>query len=324
VRTPSDIGKLKPPEWDQLNDLAGRLEEAWQRKGSADLAQLLPAPGHRLRLPFLRELIKTELEIRWRRSLPVLLDEYLLRFPELGPAGSLAVDLIYEELRARHLYGDRPPLESYRQRFPGQFEQLERLVQKQPFSTQYKTLRPSSDAPTGEEQAEHPPPGSGEKTDPGDPSDTPAPPEEVIGARTAITSAGSPGDKAPAGSTTEVLAATEGFTLMDRIGAGEFGEVFRARAPGGIEVAVKRIFRPLEHDASRREVQALELIRNLRHPFLLQTQQYWVLEDRLVIVMELAEDSLNDWFKQCQKAGLPGIPAADLVAYLQEAAEAND
>jgi formylglycine-generating enzyme required for sulfatase activity len=313
---------LKPEEWDQLNDLAGRLEEAWQRKGSADLARLLPAPGHRLRLPFLRELIKTELEIRWRRSRPVLLDEYLLHFPELGPAGSLPVDLIYEEMRVRHLFGDRPALASYRKRFPRQFEQLERLVQKQPFRTEYRAL--SADATRAEGlAAPPPPPPSGEKTVRGDPADTPAPPDEVPAARTVITAAGPRGDKPP-GHTTEVLAANEGFTLLDRIGAGEFGEVFRARAPGGIEVAVKRIFRPLEHDASRREVQALELIRNLRHPFLLQTQQYWALEDRLVIVMELAEDSLHDWFKQCRRDGLSGIPADDLVAYFREAAEAID
>jgi formylglycine-generating enzyme required for sulfatase activity len=100
--------------------------------------------------------------------------------------------------------------------------------------------------------------------------------------------------------------------------------VFRALAPGGVEVAVKRIFRSLDDNASRRELQSLELIKSLRHPFLLQTQAYWPMEDRLVIVMELADGCLLDWQEECKDKGLPGIPERELLTYFAEAAEALD
>src|ERR1700733_4971589 len=80
----------------------------------------------------------------------------------------------------------------------------------------------------------------------------------------------------------------------------------------------------MSDEASQREIQALELIRTLRHPFLLQTQRYWALSDRVVMVMELADDSLDDWYRRCQAEGKRGLPGPELIAYLREAAEALD
>src|SRR5262249_10867015 len=124
VADPNNLGQLKTEEWEHLQQLADRLEQALTGADSADLTQFLPAPGTPYRLVYLHELIKTELEIRCRRSKTVSLDEYLRRYPELGAADTLPADLIYEEYRVRHRYGDKPPLDAYRQRFPGQFEQL--------------------------------------------------------------------------------------------------------------------------------------------------------------------------------------------------------
>jgi hypothetical protein len=115
-----------------------------------------------------------------------------------------------------------------------------------------------------------------------------------------------------------------GYELLDRIGQGQFGEVYRARAPGGVLVAVKRILRALDHEASQRELKVLERVRDLRHPFLLQLHNYYPLQDRLVVVMELADGSLEDRLKECQAGGQPGIPVAELVRYFTEAAEALD
>jgi serine/threonine protein kinase len=116
----------------------------------------------------------------------------------------------------------------------------------------------------------------------------------------------------------------EGYRLLKRIGSGSYGEVWRAEAPGDIEVAIKIIFRPIDHAEAQRELQALELIKRLRHPYLVHTQAYWPLEDRLYIVMELADGSLSGRLKECQQAGLPGIPADELLGYFREAAEALD
>jgi hypothetical protein len=119
-------------------------------------------------------------------------------------------------------------------------------------------------------------------------------------------------------------AIAEGYKLVQRIGAGTFGEVWRAEAPGGVEVAVKVIFRPIADQEVKRELEALDLIKRLRHPYLLQTHAYWLTNDRLHIAIELADASLADRLKECRKTGQAGIPPAELLRYFHEAAEALD
>lgn len=278
---PTGQAPLPDADWEKLLSVADRFEDAWKGAEAVDIAQFLPPAGTPLRTAVLQELIKTELEVRCRRGQQVALEDYVRRFPELGTLRSLPAKLIYEEYRVRTLFGDRPPLSAYRERFSQQFAALRKLVQEQPVPVPGKPASP--------------------------------PPASSL----SIPVSGSPG-------LGEVLPPSEGYRLLERIGAGQFGEVFRALAPGGGEVAVKRIFRALDDEASQRELQALELIRSLRHAFLLQTQGYWALKDRVVMVMELADDSVSDWFKACRAEGKPGIPAPELIAYLREAAEALD
>ena len=69
---PADLGDLKSVEWDQLQELADRFEKACLEAGPkldlVDLASFLPPKGDALRVVALSELIKTDLEIRWRRN----------------------------------------------------------------------------------------------------------------------------------------------------------------------------------------------------------------------------------------------------------------
>src|SRR5207244_3949582 len=109
---------LSPSDWRRLGDLADSLEQAWRDSGEADLCRLLPTDGDPLRPNALLELIKTEMEIRWRRHCGVPLEHYLERFPELGTKERLPLSLIYEEYRVRQRYGDHVPLDAYRERFP--------------------------------------------------------------------------------------------------------------------------------------------------------------------------------------------------------------
>jgi len=91
-----------------------------------------------------------------------------------------------------------------------------------------------------------------------------------------------------------------------------------------VEVAVKIVSWPHTHRITQMELRALEAVKRIRHPFLIQMHAYWAMEDQLVMVMELADGSLEQRHKECIEAGEIGIPIDELVKYTSEAAEALD
>lgn len=166
---------------------------------------------------------------------------------------------------------------------------------------------------------------SGEGRDPADP--TPSSPSSETARRTDATLMS--GVRRPAAEDTIaegrlIAPAGEGYRLVTRIGGGQYGEVWRAIAPGGVEVAVKKILFPMGHKATQVELQALELMKRLRHSYLIQVQAYWIMQQQLLIVMELADCSLDDRAQHWREQGQVGIPRDELLRYLGEAAEAID
>jgi serine/threonine protein kinase len=281
------LGELTPAEQVQVQELVDRFAQAWQGADAVDLGPFLPLPGDRLRLAALAELVKTDLAIRRRRKQAVTIEVYLTRFPELAQAGTALPPLLYEEYQLRRQEGEDPPLAAYQARFPAAFTDFHRLVRVQ---QSQDTLCPMVPArPEGRAVPRKP-------------------------ARLSLAQQRS-GTRVPVGG---------GYVLLTRIGRGGFREVWRAEAPGGGAVAIKIIFRPLEQEESQSELEALEVVKRLRHPYLLQTQAFWSLEDRLLIVMELADGSLRDRAAECQGAGLGGIPLPELAAYMREVSEALD
>ncbi len=120
-----------------------------------------------------------------------------------------------------------------------------------------------------------------------------------------------------------------GYRLLEFLGRGGFGEVWKCEAPGGLVKAIKIVRGNVQAlDGERlpveQEWKALQLVKTIRHPFLLGIDRLEVLDGELVVVMELADSSLADAFRQRREAGLAGIPRAELLAYLREAAEALD
>src|SRR5215470_9105968 len=96
-----ELGDLNTKNWEDLEALADSLELAW-KNGSAELEEFLPPLGMAHRALILHELIKTDLECRWRGGHGVTLDHYLEKFGvDLGPAASLPAALVFEEYRVR-------------------------------------------------------------------------------------------------------------------------------------------------------------------------------------------------------------------------------
>jgi hypothetical protein len=304
-----------------LRDLAAHFARAWaalpSAATSADLERFLPPQGTMMRLPALIVLVREDLTQRWQRGQRPMLDEYLQRFPELGTNLTVAPELIAAEFQARHQFGDRPELSAYRSRFPVQLPQVENLVG--PVLEVTAQVMGTAQGIVGQ---------TGTNVDKTVVRSMPPLPVSGTASGVPMLSNIKQADTGflaglATGNDARMLQIGGGYKLLKRLGAGSFGEVWGAEAPGGVRVAVKIILRPLDSDEARRELQSLDLIKKLKHPFLLDTQAFWSLEDRLLIVMELADGSLRDWLKECRKEN-KAVPLGELLTVFRESAEALD
>src|SRR5207245_9504793 len=114
----------------------------------------LPPPHDPLRLAALHALIPIDLHNRWRHRQSRCLEYYVERYKELGTLHDLPAQLICDEYRIRHLYGDKPPMDVYEARFPKQIEQVQLLLlQDQRIATLGETPRPNPTRPAAREKA---------------------------------------------------------------------------------------------------------------------------------------------------------------------------
>src|SRR5438045_6093315 len=117
-----------------------------------------------------------------------------------------------------------------------------------------------------------------------------------------------------------------GYRVLEPLGRGAFGEVWKCEAPGGLFKAIKFVYGNLngvglDSVQAEEELRAIQRIKSIRHPFLLSMDRVESVEGELLIVTELADQSLQDLLEARQKARRPGIERGPLLEYLREAAE---
>lgn len=154
-----------------------------------------------------------------------------------------------------------------------------------------------------------------------------------------------------------------GYRLIAHLGQGGFGDVWKATAPGGFEVALKVI--RLDRKQGQREFRSLKLMKRVRHANLVPIMALWlkdeegnVIDDEadpptrtaspeeqtvayeevmavepeqevrepaeLIIAMGLGSSSLNDRLDECKDSGMEGIPGDELLCYMEDSARAID
>src|SRR5260370_3502671 len=115
-----------------------------------------------------------------------------------------------------------------------------------------------------------------------------------------------------------------GYQLVERLGTGGYGTVWKATAPGGLTKAIKFVFGDLTGHQAEQELKALGRIKGVGHPFPVALGRFEGIDGQLFIVNEVADKSMLDRFNECKEGGLPGIPRDELLSYLRDASEALD
>ncbi len=152
-----------------------------------------------------------------------------------------------------------------------------------------------------------------------------------------------------------------GYRLLNFLGRGQFGEVWRATSPGGTYIALK--FLNVQERQGRKEFRAIQKVKGIRYPHLVQTYALWLLDEKmhviddaafdssqpilvdsvratmirqpllnadvhkpsmLVIATVLCDQNLMERLSDCKKRGERGIPAQELLGYIEDAAKAID
>ena len=101
-----------------------------------------------------------------------------------------------------------------------------------------------------------------------------------------------------------------GYRLIERLGGGGFGEVWKAKRPAACSrpssSSTATCRPPTTQDGSIRaeqELKALSRVKTVHHPYILSLERFDIIDGQLIIVMELADRNLWDRFRECRDPG---------------------
>jgi serine/threonine protein kinase len=120
-----------------------------------------------------------------------------------------------------------------------------------------------------------------------------------------------------------VPAALAGYQFIENQGSSLLADVWKAAAPDGQLRQVKFIYGLAARD-QRGIDEAVRRLKALRHPALMVIEVVQTDPGCLVLVNDMAKETLRDRWQRCQAQKLPGIPRAEMLGYLRTVAEALD
>lgn len=112
------------------------FEAAWRSGNPPDIRSIIDKAPSKIRITLLHELIRVDLEYRWKngslaatngrpRAFPrYKIEDYAARHPELGDPSKPPLHLIVEEYRVRQRWGDQPDAAEFAQRFSDHGQEL--------------------------------------------------------------------------------------------------------------------------------------------------------------------------------------------------------
>jgi predicted Ser/Thr protein kinase len=143
LATDAHLVKLSDDQRQRLETWLVEFDLSWDDSRLASWVRRLPPRDDCLRLPALVEMIKIDLERRWRRGQRANVEAYLKAHPELGESDRVLADLLLAEYEARQQSGATADLADFARRFPQQAEELRRLVAPPP-NQAGRVARPAS------------------------------------------------------------------------------------------------------------------------------------------------------------------------------------
>ncbi len=212
--------ELSAADWEWMEEILERFEVDWRSGRQPIIEEYLQGTGLQ-RQALLLELIHTELELRLRAQEAARVEEYRQRFTELRNDPARFVELIAAEFRLRQHLGGKPTGDEYLARFPDCADLLRPVLDG-------KKPNPVADAPPAPPPARpipRPDPCEQSSGPGGDPvlANTEIPLSSVSGpASLTAPNAGGP----DAGARPHRLGK---FQLVERVGRGAFGSVWKAR-----------------------------------------------------------------------------------------------